>query len=154
MLCCIAYNTKKCNIAHCIHRNTMHLKYRYCFNAQWCLGGCGGGGGGGKKDLAGRVHLLSSTLYVHNMPSLIRMLMITILCLMMMMMMMNVKRARLVHFLVWRNPRQEGIRDKSEAWNLLLHKPQYVQHHHHHDLHNGVTMWQWWWCWWWWWCVY
>ena len=32
---------------------------------------------------------------------------------MIMVMMMNVKRARLVHFLVWRNPRQERIRDKS-----------------------------------------
>ena len=42
----------------------------------------------------------------------------------------NVKRAQgLVHFLVCRNPRQEGIRDRS-AWNLC--KPQYPHYHYHH----------------------
>ena len=93
----------------------------------------GGGGGGAKKNLADTVHLLSSTLYVHNMPSLITMammmmMMTTMMTTMVIMIMMttmmttvvmimamriDVKRAPLVHFLVWRNPRQEGIRDKS-----------------------------------------
>ena len=66
-----------------------------------------GGGGGAKKDLAGTGRLLSSTLYVHNVPSLIK----------------NddnddcddvgEKAFCLMHFLVWRNPRQEGIWDES-----------------------------------------